>query len=311
MDLQDLHRELVTKQHRFLYIFTGDDWKVQQIYIQQIAQMNNLDVSHADAVEDILGTIGSNHLIFKNKCFVIKDDESILKSGIQRLCNRLETSDDVVVLIYHKIDKRSNFYKVNSESIVEFNGLPKDMLVNHIQKEINLNQYNAEYLADICNCNYGKCLLEIDKIKQCMKATYAEDMPNNTFEMLLFDGTISIPPSDAIFDFVDAVMQRNVSKSFKLEQECIDYGESQMVMLTNLYNSMKYTLQVQTCPKGDIEKITGLSKWQINNARKHLNKYRAGELVYAIRFIAKIIQGVKKGIYNENTMVDYVLVNII
>lgn len=314
MELQELHRELTRKQYDKLYIFTGDDWKVQQIYIQQIAKVSGLDLVYVDGINSIINHIGSKSLIFKSKCYVITDEKSFIteKDAIAKLLERVEKSDDILILKFSNIDKRGTLYKKFGDRVVNFESLPREMLVKYIQKKIHLNNTNANLLADVCENNYGQCLLEIDKMISYAHSDVEVNVDYDImFTQFIQDGTIHIPPRDAIFEFIDAVMDRNVNKSFKLERECLDGGEAPMVMLSVLYSHMKWTLQVQSCKDKNIERVTGLQKWEINHAKRHLNVWGTGELVYAMKLIAKVIQGIKIGEYSERTAVDYILVNVI
>ena len=147
---------------------------------------------------------------------------------------------------------------------------------------------------------------KIDKIKR-----FDHEATNSAFEHLLKAGVIYQPPKDAIFDFVDAVLHRDSYMSFKLMQESYDSGEATLVMISNLYNSFKALLQVQSCKSRDVENCTGLTSWQVKNARKHLNKYSIGELVNAMTIIRNAEVGIKSGTIEEAIAVPHLLVNIL
>jgi len=133
---------------------------------------------------------------------------------------------------------------------------------------------------------------------------------DKAFEILLNDGTIYQPPKDAIFDFVDAILDRDVN-CFNLYEQCKAVGEANMVMLSVLYNNTKAVLQVQSCQSNDIGKVTGLTPWQINNARKHLHKYSNGELVDMLRLIRECEKSIKTGLYEEQFVIDYILAKVL
>lgn len=132
---------------------------------------------------------------------------------------------------------------------------------------------------------------------------------DEAFEVLLKDGTIYIPPKDAIFDFVKAVLQNKPRLAYDLYQDCKDIGEATLVMLSVLYNNAKQVLQVQSCNSKDIAKSTGLTGWQIRNAKECVGKFGNGDLVYLMRLIQKVESGIKAGKMDESIAVDYILVN--
>ena len=134
---------------------------------------------------------------------------------------------------------------------------------------------------------------------------------DEAFEILVKDGTIHVPAKDAIFDFVDAVLNRQCNNSFELLQECYDVGEATMVMLTVLYNNAKAVLQVQTCKTNDISKTTGLTGWQIKNAKSHLHKYTDAELVDMLKLIQECESEIKTGRIEEQFVMQYILARIL
>ena len=134
---------------------------------------------------------------------------------------------------------------------------------------------------------------------------------DKAFEILLKDGTIYTPPRDAIFDLVDAILDRKVNESFDLLRQSYAVGEATMVMLSVLYNNTKAVLQVQSCQSNDISKSTGLTGWQIMNAKKHLNHYCNGELIHIMRLVRECEKGIKTGQYEDGNVMEYILVNVL
>lgn len=134
---------------------------------------------------------------------------------------------------------------------------------------------------------------------------------DEAFEQLLKDGTIYEPPYDAIFDLVDAILDRKVNKSFDLLQQAYEVGEATMVMLSVLYTNAKAVLQVQTYRGDNLSKATGLSGFQIKNAKKHVGKYSENELIYIVRLVQKIESGIKTGKIEDEFAMQYLLTHIL
>lgn len=133
---------------------------------------------------------------------------------------------------------------------------------------------------------------------------------NKAFELLLKEGVIYRPPKDAIFDFVDAVLDRT-EKCWELLNDSYAVGEANMVLISVLYNNIKAVLQVQSCQSKDVSKSTGLTGWQIMNAKKHLNNYSNRELVQGMRLLQEIETGIKTGAIEEPFSVEYFLCNFL
>lgn len=131
---------------------------------------------------------------------------------------------------------------------------------------------------------------------------------DEAFEILLKDGTIYEPPYDAVFDFVDAVLKRQINRAFNLLNQSYESGEATMVLLSVLYNNTKAVLQVQTCESKDMGKATGLTGWQIKNAIDKTGVYTDRDLENILRTIQKVESGIKSGLIDEAIAMEYVLV---
>lgn len=134
---------------------------------------------------------------------------------------------------------------------------------------------------------------------------------NEAFEKLVEEGVIYIPPYDAIFDLVDSILDRKVNKAFDLLEQSYAVGEATMVMLSVLYNNAKAVLQVQSYEGNNLSSATGLTGWQIKNARSHIGKYSDEELIYILKLVNRIERGIKTGLMEENFAMQYLLVHIL
>ena len=134
---------------------------------------------------------------------------------------------------------------------------------------------------------------------------------NEAFDILLKDGAIYTPPKNAIFELSDAVLDRDVNRSFRLLEELETLNEVPLKIISVLYSGFKRLLQVQSCPKGDVAQITGLSDWEIRNARNFVGRYEIWELVDALKVIRQAEVSFKQGLIDESLLVQYVLVNIL
>lgn len=314
MDVSALKGQIKAHNIDKFLIFTGPEWKVQQLYIQQISKVLNMQIKHIESVTDIYSKKGNTSFIKSNYVYVVRDDKEILQNEKVQTQLLDIIGDNTLILLITTVDKRTKFYRTYKDIIVEFEALKPEILAKYIQKEIELSKNNIEKLMEVCEYDYGRCLLEIDKIKQYAESYNAgnsnETDPSQVFDWLLKDGTIYTPPKDAIFDFVDAILDRKLS-CFDLYEQCKAVGEATMVMVSVLYNNAKAVLQVQTCESKDVSKTTGLSGWQIMNAKKHLNKYTEDELKYIIKLCYRCQKGIVSGTLEEQYAMDYILVSIL
>ena len=310
MDINTVRNQIKQKQLDSFYVFTGPEWQGQKIYIEQISKVTGMEVKRINSITDVYGKLKSKSFVNRDYIYVARDDKEFMANEKLQASIKTVLGNNIFILLLTVVDKRVKFYKQYKDAIVEFEPFTPKILTKYIQREIPLSDANCGKLIEVCESDYGRILLEIDKIKNHAKATKAEDMPNNVFELLLFDGTIYKPAKDAIFDFVEAVLSRSV-KCWDLLYQSYAVGEANMVLISVLYNNIKQTLQVQSCTNSDISKSTGLTGWQIQCAKKHLNKYSNGELVAGMRLLQEIESGIKTGKIEDDISVEYFLVNFL
>lgn len=310
MDAAEVKSHIQKKTFNPFYIFTGPEWRIQRIYIDMISSASGKELKYIDSISDI-AKLGSKSFISNPRVYVVRDDKDIVSN--EKLQARLQSiiGQNILILLLTAPDKRTKFYKAYKDIICDFEPLKPDILKKYIQKEIELSDKNCDKLMEACEYDYGRCLLEIDKIKHHYKSPIHFADYNSTFEYLLGNGVIYQPPKDAIFEFVDSILDKKVNSSFRLYQDCLGVGEAVMVMLSVLYNNAKAVLQVQSCNSADIAKSTGLTSFQIYGAKKHLNNYKTGELIYIMKLCQKCQQAIVTGMMEEEYAMEYILCQIL
>ena len=311
MEVNEIRTHLQKKSFNQFYIFSGVEWKVQQIYLEQIAKISGKELRRIDSITNIYSKRNNKSFMQKSFVYVVRDDKELMQN--EKIQSQLSSiiGNNILILILTSVDKRTKFYKQYKDSIVEFETLKPKILMQYIQKEINLSDKNCEILMDVCEYDYGRCLLEIDKIKQFRKSVGEKDIfDNDAFSLLLNSGAIYQPSKDAIFDFVDAILDVRVNTAFDLYHQCLDVGEATMVMLTVLYNNAKAVLQVQSYHGKDIVNGTGLTQWQINNARKHVGKRSIRELLDIMEICHVCQKSIVMGMIDEEYIMEHILTSI-
>ena len=310
MDVSGLKAHIQTNTIPDILIFSGTEWEVQKIYIQQISKVTGLETLRIDSIANVVSKFKSSSFIQTNYIYISRDDVEYMQNEKLQELVKQTIGKNIFILLITSVDKRLKFYKTYKDSIIEFEPLKPVVLKKYIQKQIDLSDKNTEKLMEVCEYDYGRCLLEIDKINQYSKAMQ-DSSCNEFFKEMLTDGTIYTPPKDAIFEFVDAVLDRKTITTFNLYEQCKAIGEATLVMISVLYNNAKAVLQVQSCESGDIGKSTGLTNWQIVNAKKHVGNFRNGGLIHIMHLCIEAEQGIKTGKIEEQFAMDYILVNIL
>lgn len=311
MNLQELQKQIINKQLDSLYVFLGEEIAIQKIYINKIAETKNLEIQYVEEYKQIHNSLKVNNLFNTKKLYIVLDDLDILKQ--EKIWEEIDTNGNIIIFKYNNIDKRNKFYKFFEKQIVEFNKLSDEVLTKYIQKEVPLGEQNCKKLIDICNSNYNQILLELDKLlkKDLAFHKLGYDYFDREFIELEKQGAFHKEISDITFEFVEKVLRRDIKKVYDLHKKLKLIGESNIKLLSLLYNNFKIVLLIQSCKSNDICKTTGLQYYQVKYNQDKLNYYTIGELVFILRKIQQIESGIKQGTIDEVISLDYLLVNIL
>ena len=289
------------------YVFTGDELEAQRIYVNKMSEVTGKPIKRIDQVSDAFKRRGS--ILKVSYLFVCRDDMDFWKSATDFAALQDLLGDNVLVLQMSTIDKRSKSYKSYTSQIVEFNYMDADVLYKYTQKECSLSDKNTYELINMCECDYGRILLETDKIRQVSKALGISS--DEAFFKLLEERAISRPPKDAIFDFVDAMLRADIDRAFELLEECKGIGEPPLRILSVLYTNFRRVLLVQVCESTDICGTTGLSAWDVKLAKKNCGFWASEDLVFFLKTLQSLEQGVKTGEVEEGIALDLLMVSIL
>lgn len=306
MNIQELQKQIIDKQLNNLYVFLGEEIAIQKIYINKIAEINKLEIQYIEEYKQIHNSLNVNDLFNTKKLYVILDDLDILKQ--EDVWKDIKPNGDIIIFKYNILDKRNKFYKQFENKIVEFNKLSDEVLIRYIQKELPLSDINCKKLISICNSSYNQILLETDKI--CNYAD-TEGSADYFFKELEKQEAFHKEISDITFTFIEKVITRDIKQVYELQKQLKQIGESNIKLLSLLYNNFKIILLIQSCKSNDICKTTGLKNNEVYFNKDKTGYYSIGELVNALRIIQKTEEGIKTGKLDEQIAIDYVLSNIL
>ena len=167
MEVQELKKLIKEKKIPNFLIFTGEEYEIQHRYIKQIAKVTDRRTYYAEDIDEIWKELNNSSLFGDSRLYILRDDKELLTN--EKIYTRITDilNDNMLILMLTTLDKRLKMLKQYKDSIVEFNALNDAMLKRYIQREIPLlSDRNCEILMEICEHNYGHCLLEIDKIRR-------------------------------------------------------------------------------------------------------------------------------------------------
>jgi len=312
MSLMDIQQELVKKTIRQFYLFIGEEVKVMDLYIDKIANVMNTPVIRTDSVATIFSSLKNTGIITAPKCILIRDDKDYTKQ--EQLWQGFIKGElqgiNTIIMAYSSIDKRSKFYKHHVDMLTDFIILSDEVLAGYIKHEIGLEKSLAIQLANMCDNNYSKILLECDKLYHLSKANNINSA--QAFNLAIQEKLIYTNPKDVVFDLLNAICRRESAiKCFNLYYELIQVVPSPLGLLSLLYTNFRAMLLVNSTNNTGISEKTGLTGWQIKCAKDHGRRYSLVQLVEALKLINKAEQGIKMGKMDSDMAIPYILSKIL
>lgn len=325
MKLHELQKQIVSKELDKVYVFTGEEIGIMDIYLDKIYSVVGCDVVRMDSVQEAYAKMTQRRISGAPRCFVVRDDKEFLKQDKiwGTVFSLAAKSPDYLILVYSSMDKRSKFYKQNTDMLTEFEKLSPEMLAKYISKELpGIKERDACKLAEICECNYSRILLECDKIRHYVHSTQKSGVVNGVCDeevdfgkamnILIEQGVIFQPIGDITFKFTDAILTRDYKNTSRYLREARQKGEPEIMVLSILYNGFKQILMVQGLGRDQSEPVkrTGLTPWQVKMAKDKQGHYSISELIEALKIVRFVEKGIKTGQIDADVSLEYVIVNI-
>lgn len=321
MNIIDLKNQIMKNCLTNVYVFVGEEIGIINIYLNQMSKTLKMPIIRAESVASIYSQCTSRTMFGSTTGFyVIRNDKDIMKEekAYQTLSN--DIGKNVIVLLYDKIDSRLKFGKFFKDQTIVFEKLATNILKSYVKKACpGLSDKNCEHLVELCNGSYDLCMLEIDKIQQYCEYPFTHDLglksdlmnEDEAFSELLKCGAIYQPEETDIFKWTDCVCNRRYLDAFKLEQILRDNGTQSIVMLGALYNSMKSIMLIQCCNGQHVCEITGLDNRQVYFNKKYVGNFKTEKLVENVKLIARVVDGIKNGLYDDTYATRFVLCSIL
>jgi DNA polymerase III delta subunit len=307
MELATLNSSISEKQFSPVYIFAGLETTIRDIYINEISKAFQLKKSYVEAFKDVI-TASQKSLFNETKLYIVKDDKQLLT--LDTLIDKLKNYDSTspVIICYPTLDKRKLFYREFEEKIVWFNYLETKQLIPYVEREIpNGDMDFYEDLIYVCGNDYGRLLLEINKVQLYSKLKIMT--PQSSFYSLISKGVIKIPDEDEIFKLSDSLL----TGDFKEVLKKIDNYELDEAIknLSALYSVVRNHYLVRTYHgKGRIETDLNIPKFIIGKIERSKKYFTINALENSMNLIMNTIYKIIKGQIDINIAFQYVVLKI-
>ena len=316
MELVELMKRITEKNIPHFLILYGEEQKIIDIYIQNIVQSVEGKRIVVDNVSQAIKGSGKKSLDKSIKVYVVTEDTAFLTRDESWENVRKSMHKNYLILRYHSLDKRSAFVKKNQQNIVEFSHLSDEVLQQYIYRDLpDLSDENVSKLISYCNNDYGRILMEIDKIWQGQSSRLSNFNinldSNDCFNELDKQGLFHKEIGDITFELTDAVLGGYPEKAIKKLDEAKQKGEPSMMIASILYNGFRNLLAYQGLggnKKGAVER-TGLSKGDIWRCSKNVGGYSIEEVKRNMLICQNIESGIKTGSVDEDIALEYLVLS--
>ena len=307
MQLFDLMSGIKNKNLPKFLVFTGTEYAIMEIYIEQFIKNYKLKRTNINNVSQVVKKQRVVSLIGDSNLYVCKYDTEFTKQEKEWEQISAKLGNNYLILVLSNIDKRGKFYKQFEEVSVEFAEQDFNTVVSMVSKKIKLNNENIKRLIVGCANNYSKCLLEIEKIK-CLSVVRNIDY-DTAYKILLSEGTIYEVQESKLQEFTNAVLTKDKS-CFSKYKALLRNNEPNMIILTWLYNAVRNQLSVQTV-NTPTQETTGLKYFFIKECLDRKGYFTTKQLVNFLDTIRYCEQGIKLGWMEESNSVDYILASVL
>ena len=318
MELVDLMKKISNNDIPHFLIFFGEEQKIIDIYIQNIMQSVDGKKIVLDNVPQAIKDNGKKSLDKSIKVYVATEDTAFLTKDESWENVRKSMHKNYLILRYHSLDKRSAFVRKNQRNIVEFSHLSDEVLQQYINRDLpDLSDENVSKLISYCNNDYGRILLEVDKIWQAQSSRLSNFNinldSNDCFEELDKQGLFHKEIGDITFELTNAVLGGYPEKAIQKLDEAKRKGESAMMIASILYNGFRNLLAYQglgSNKQGAMER-TGMTKGELYGCTKNVGGYNINEVKRNMLFCQEIEAGIKMGKIDEDIALDYLVLTCI
>lgn len=305
MNIVELKKDMKANNLAGLYIFTGEEIYIRNLYIEQIVDLGFI-WKELPTVAELFKSVGTTKLIQKPTLYVIRDDMDFIKQDStvwDKLVAWVNNSVNKVILIYNNIDKRNKFFKTFEENTVKFEKLSETVLLKYVQKEADISRENALDLIHRCDSNFNLCLLELNKV--IMFSLSNNISIDEAYRKCCADRIVLDLPKESLEKYITAVMNKDFSLAIEISNDFDFTEEPPLKILAFLYNSFEALFAVVAYESGlSLKKNeSGANFWAVKNAEIFGIKWQIKQVRDMMDFIQFLESGIKMGMVSADAAI--------
>lgn len=297
------------------YLISAESYRIIDDEIKKIVKNNNYLIFNAIkcSIKEIVEEASYLGLGIEEKWLVVSDADffgtgKISESDNDLLCKYLENpikSTNIIFTTLNGIDLRKKSVKLikNKGNIINIPKMDKralnTTLTNYLKSfDYSIDYQTINYIMDNSYNNLDIMFNELDKI------------------MLYYSFPCKIKLADVIkitgeeknnnnFDFVNAVVEKNLSSSLKILKNLKVYKvepTTLVALLAREFRLMYYIKELKDkMDTSEMMSYLSLADWQINKLYNNSMKYTKNELLKNLLYLCKIDLNIKKGYWDKDT----------
>lgn len=297
------------------YLISAESYRIIEDEIKKIVKNNNYLIFNAIkcSIKEIVEEASYVGLGIEEKWLVVSDADffgtgKISESDNDLLCKYLENpikSTNIIFTTLNGIDLRKKSVKLikNKGNIINIPKMDKralnTTLTNYLKSfDYSIDYQTINYIMDNSYNNLDIMFNELDKI------------------MLYYSFPCKIKLADVIkitgeeknnnnFDFVNAVVAKNLSSSLKILKNLKVYKvepTTLVALLAREFRLMYYIKELKDkMDTSEMMSYLSLADWQINKLYNNSMKYTKNELLKNLLYLCKIDLNIKKGHWDKDT----------
>lgn len=314
-----LRNDLKENNFEKLYVFSGDEMYLKDMYLKKILstipddgfeEFNKIIIDAKESSLDDVADALESFPMMSDKKIVVVENSGIFKNAkaeekdfYQKAFSEL--SDDTILIFSEtEIDKRSALYKSASKAgaVIEFETPSETDLVAFVQREVmnaggKIQKDVAEYLVNVCDSGLSNLKNEI--LKLC--ANCSEEIGKTDVDRLA-----SRSLQTKVFDLCDLMMAKNTDGVLSMLADLRITEKSSFNLLYLLFSTFDKMLKVKFMEQegmvySEIVSDLGVAPFI---AKKYINGAKAfsmDELVLMVSQVAETDLSIKQGRVDEWT----------
>ena len=270
-----------------------------------------------DVIDDA-STVG----MFSNKKIIVLEDSFFLTANktipsldqLEEYVEHFNHDNCCIFLVYNeKIDTRKKINKLLSKhKMIEVKKQDTTDLTEFVKQYLKNNHYEMEDISYFLK-QVGSALPNIqNELDKLMMYRFEEKRISNDD----VDKVCIFTSEEEIFSFTDAIIAKDMFRSFKLLEEFLNksYDEMQIIML--LASQFRFFFQVKRLlnkqkSESEIAKVLEVNPYRVKFTVKKLYYYSEGMLLDYIQKIAKIDHDIKLGLMDKKLALElFITMNV-